>query len=122
MDVFVENVFDTHAGSCRQENTTIDDALVELAATPYFHIRQDHGSLDGGIGMHSNIRWEENKDLRTEAQVKLNKKIGELEARARSVAPPKEVPGRERSSGERVTDNIFARLSSGTAKRFKTSE
>ena len=73
-------------------------------------------------GMHSNIRWEENKDLRTEAQVKLNKKIGELEARARSVAPPKEKPGKDRSSEERATDNIFARLSSGTTKRFKTSE
>ena len=73
-------------------------------------------------GMHTSVRWEENKDLRTTAQVKLNKKIGELEARARSVAPPKEKAVNDGESETTSADDIFARLSSGTRKRFPTNE
>jgi hypothetical protein len=73
-------------------------------------------------GMHCHVRWRENKKIRTKGQVELNRKITELEARARSVAPPKSEMTSNRSPEQRRTDDVFARLSSGTTMRFPTNE
>jgi hypothetical protein len=54
--------------------------------------------------------------------VKLNKKIAELEARARSVVTTKKEVNGDLSPAQSRADDIFARLSSGTTKRFPTNE
>lgn len=73
-------------------------------------------------GMHCNIRWEENKEIRSKGQATLNRKLAELEARARSVVPTKNEVSGDRSPAPSRADDIFARLSSGTTKRFPTNE
>ncbi len=73
-------------------------------------------------GMHARTRADSNKELRADAQVKLNKKIGELEARAKSIGKKESQSPSESASVHARTSDIFARLSSGTTKRFKTGD
>ncbi|WP_290886827.1 hypothetical protein [Arenimonas sp.] len=73
-------------------------------------------------GMHARQRWDENQDVRTKNQVKLNTKIDQLDARARALSKSERSPrANETSRTASAGSDIFTRLESGTSKRFKTN-